>query len=185
VHPTIQGGRGDEAVLARVLLRRGASPAGLLAMQYGREPWDSVSNRFRVLAARRLFRKLALPVESERGAWFGDGSRVEMGNRSMIGEDCRINNVILGRDVLMEPEAIITRRQHSMGRGGRPIREQPMREFSPVRVGDNVRIGTRVIIMPGLRIGEGSVLAADVVVTTDVEPFAIVGGVPARKIGSR
>ena len=54
-----------------------------------------------------------------------------------------------------------------------------------VRVGDYSFIGPRVIILPGVKIGTGAVVAAGAVVTKDVEDYAIVGGVPAVKIGER
>jgi acetyltransferase-like isoleucine patch superfamily enzyme len=52
-------------------------------------------------------------------------------------------------------------------------------------IGNRVWIGYGAIILPGLTIGEGAVVGAGAVVTKDVEPFAIVGGNPARKIGER
>lgn len=55
----------------------------------------------------------------------------------------------------------------------------------PVEIGDYVFIGPRVTIMPGVKIGKGAVVAGGAVVTKDVEPFTIVGGVPAKPIGER
>lgn len=52
-------------------------------------------------------------------------------------------------------------------------------------VGNDVWIGTEAMIMPGVKIGDGAVIAARAVVTKDVEPYCIVGGNPARKIKSR
>lgn len=52
-------------------------------------------------------------------------------------------------------------------------------------IGNDVWIGENVIIMGGITIGDGAVIAAGAVVTHDVEPFTIVGGVPARKISER
>lgn len=55
----------------------------------------------------------------------------------------------------------------------------------PVRIDDWVFIGSRVTILPGVTIGEGAVVAAGAVVTTDVEPWTLVGGIPARFIKQR
>lgn len=54
-----------------------------------------------------------------------------------------------------------------------------------VTIGDFVFIGPRSIILPGVTIGNGAIIGAGAVVTKDVEPFSIVGGVPAKKIGER
>jgi maltose O-acetyltransferase len=57
--------------------------------------------------------------------------------------------------------------------------------LAPVTIGDYVFIGPRAIILAGVTIGEGAIVAAGAVVTKDVEPFTIVGGVPAKAIGER
>jgi acetyltransferase-like isoleucine patch superfamily enzyme len=54
-----------------------------------------------------------------------------------------------------------------------------------VEIGDYVFIGPRAIILPGVKIGRGAVIAAGAVVTKDVPDFTIVGGVPAKAIGER
>lgn len=56
---------------------------------------------------------------------------------------------------------------------------------APVSIGDRVFIGTRAIVLPGVTLGEGAAVAAGAIVTKDVEPYTIVGGVPAKPIGSR
>jgi len=55
----------------------------------------------------------------------------------------------------------------------------------PVTIGDRVWVGSNVIILTGVNIGEGAVCCAGCVVTKDVEPFAVVAGVPARKVNER
>lgn len=58
-------------------------------------------------------------------------------------------------------------------------------KFLPVEIGDYVFIGPGAIILQGVKIGEGAVVAAGAVVTKDVAPYAIVGGVPTKTIGER
>lgn len=60
-----------------------------------------------------------------------------------------------------------------------------LRDNTPVTIGNDVWIGANVIILPGVTIGDGAILAAGAVVTKDVEPYAIVGGVPAKLIRYR
>jgi maltose O-acetyltransferase len=57
--------------------------------------------------------------------------------------------------------------------------------LAPVKIGDYVFIGPRAIILAGVTIGDGAVVAAGAVVTKDVDPYTIVGGVPAKVIGER
>lgn len=52
-------------------------------------------------------------------------------------------------------------------------------------IGDGVWIGMRAVIMPGVKIGEGAVIAVNSVVTADVEPYTVVGGTPAKPIKKR
>lgn len=54
---------------------------------------------------------------------------------------------------------------------------------APLRLGDRVWIGTRAVVLKGVTIGDGAVVAAGAVVTSDVPAGAVVGGVPARVIG--
>ena len=57
--------------------------------------------------------------------------------------------------------------------------------FSPIIIEDHAWIATDAMILKGVRIGRGAVVAAAAVVTRDVRPFTVVGGNPAREIGTR
>lgn len=136
-------------------------------------------------AARPLLDRCGDDVNIEHGAEFGSGRGVELGNRSGIGVRCRVANAVIGDDVMMGPEVVLVGGNHEFSRTDVPMIDQGHRPSDPIRIGNDVWIGTRVVILPGIRIGDGAIVAAGAVVTKDVEPYAIVGGNPARAIGSR
>ena len=74
---------------------------------------------------------------------------------------------------------------HQFSRTDIPMRLQGHRQYQPVLIEDDVWIGARAIILPGLRIGKGAIVGAGSVVTKDVPPYAICVGNPARVIKSR
>ena len=74
---------------------------------------------------------------------------------------------------------------HAFDDTKRPMREQGWQVDQPIVIEDDVWIGARVIVLPGVRIGTGSIIGAGSVVTKDVPRFAIVGGVPARLLRMR
>lgn len=63
--------------------------------------------------------------------------------------------------------------------------DSKLRDNPPVEIGNDVWIGANVVILPGVKIGDGAIVAAGAIVTKDVEPYAIVGGVPAKLIRYR
>lgn len=65
------------------------------------------------------------------------------------------------------------------------VSENKFEEYKPVKIGNDVWIGARVIVLEGVNIGDGVIIAAGAVVTKDVPPYAIVGGVPAKIIRYR
>jgi maltose O-acetyltransferase len=90
---------------------------------------------------------------------------------------------VIGDDVMMGPEVLIYTSNHTM-EAGIPMRLQPLKS-APVHIGNDVWIGARCIILPGVTIGDGAVLAAGAVVTRAVPANAIVGGIPAKVIKYR
>jgi acetyltransferase-like isoleucine patch superfamily enzyme len=103
-----------------------------------------------------------------------------------VGEATVINamqSIVIGRGVLIAPGCHITDANHGI-EGTEPIIRQP-RTASPVVIGDHAWLAAGVKVLSGVHVGEGAVLAAGAVVETDVPAYAIVGGVPARVIGSR
>ena len=92
-------------------------------------------------------------------------SHVKIGNRVMIGSGV----------LIMDTDA------HPLAPEARQKNEPP--KTDPVIIEDDVFIGTRAIVLKGVRIGQGAVIAAGAVVTKDVAPATIVGGNPAKVIG--
>jgi len=85
----------------------------------------------------------------------------------------------IGENVSVSPEVMILTALHRMDDPEFRV------ETRPVVIEDHVWIGARATILSGVTLGRGCVVAAGAVVTRDVEPLAIVGGVPARPIGVR
>ncbi|WP_369334536.1 DapH/DapD/GlmU-related protein [Rhodanobacter sp. FDAARGOS 1247] len=110
---------------------------------------------------------------------------IKVGSRSELGRNAIIyGGVTIGDDVLMGPNVQIITRGHNTSDILRPINLQGS-SFKPVTIEDDVWIGCNVVILPGVTVGRGSVLAAGSVVTKDVPSMSIMGGVPARMIGKR
>jgi maltose O-acetyltransferase len=85
----------------------------------------------------------------------------------------------------MGPEVIVLTVSHKYDRLDIPMRQQGHNKPEPVIIGDDVWIGTRAIIMPGISVGKGAIIGASSVVTKDVPEYAIVCGNPAKVVKSR
>lgn len=140
--------------------------------------------KLRALCAAHMLAKCGERVNIERQARFGRG--VELGNDSGIGIRAVVaDGTKIGSDVMMGPDCLILNRNHCVEDVTRPMRLQGYTETKPVCIEDDVWIGSRVTILPGVTVHTGAVIAAGAVVTHDVPPFAVVGGVPAHVIRYR
>ena len=109
-------------------------------------------------------------------------SGISIGKDSIIGEWV----VLDGRDKLTIGNNVNIATGVMIYNGEHDINDENFKPtFAPVVVEDYVFIGPRSIILPGVTIKKGAVVAAGAVVTKDVEEFTIVGGIPAREIGDR
>ena len=109
--------------------------------------------------------------------------QIQIGNNSVVNAHClldgRVGTITIGNNVDIARETNIFTLEHD-----------PNSDFHDSRGGnvvieDYVWIASRVTILPGVTIGRGAVVASNAVVTKNVEPFAIVAGIPAKKIGVR
>jgi acetyltransferase-like isoleucine patch superfamily enzyme len=90
----------------------------------------------------------------------------------------------IGNHVMIAPHVQIIASDHVFDDLDRPMGEQGMRH-RPIVIEDDVWGGGRVVILAGVTVGRGSVLAAGAVVTADVAPYSVMGGVPARLLKQR
>lgn len=113
--------------------------------------------------------------------------KLAIADDSFIGRGSMINaagGVKIGANVLIGPSVKIWSADHRFSSRNSPIRSQG-HTFEPVVIEDDVWIGVDCVILKGVTVGRGAVVAAGSVVTKDVGEYQIVAGAPARSIGSR
>lgn len=115
-------------------------------------------------------------AEVRRPEWITVGNGSIVGNRSIL--DGRLG-ITIGKNVNISTGVWIWTVQHN-------YKDPKFGDIGgPVNIGDHSWISCRSIILPGVTIGEGAVVAAGSTVTRDVAPYTVVGGIPARKIADR
>jgi galactoside O-acetyltransferase len=165
----------------------------------------------RVWYYRRLFRTLGTQVSLDPGLRVRGAKNIEIGNRFFAGIRCALladgdgritigervalnanvelnasirGNLLIGNNVLIGPGVLVRTSDHSFERRDVPIWSQG-HKASDVVVEDDSWLGAGVIVLGGVRIGRGAIVAAGAVVTNDVASYAVVGGVPARLLKER
>ena len=116
-------------------------------------------------------------------------SKIVIGDKFTCNSNVMINSrgcgeIIIGNNVLIGPNVVLRSNNHIFKKLQIPIIEQGMTKGKIV-IEDDVWIGSNVVILPNIIIGKGAIVAAGAVVTSNVEPNSIVGGVPANRISSR
>jgi acetyltransferase-like isoleucine patch superfamily enzyme len=153
--------------------------------------------------------KLKLKYNSRLRSWTSEGSivigknvslgynselfvyqgKIQIGNNTSINDNCKIyENVNIGSSCLLASNIFISSGSHTIIKGvNLPIKSQDKSYPSDKRIiiDDDCWIGFGVVIMPGVYVGKGSVIGSNAVVTKDVFPYSIMGGVPAKEIGMR
>lgn len=137
---------------------------------------------------RRAFYRYVLGIQIGPGTsihwqarFFRPGS-IRIGRDSVIGN----NNLLDGRQGLTIGDRVVTSAEVMILTLQHDIDSPDFRTVGgPVVLEDYVFVGVRAVILPNVRIGRGAVIAAGAVVTADVPPFAVVGGVPARFLRER
>jgi acetyltransferase-like isoleucine patch superfamily enzyme len=105
---------------------------------------------------------------------------VTIGDYTRIGIHCTvIGPVCIGSHVNLAQGITVTALNHNFADTTQRIDEQGV-STRPVTIADDVWIGANAVILPGVNVGQHAVVAAGAVVTTDVPPYSVVGGVPAK-----
>ena len=140
--------------------------------------------KLRADLARVYCRHVGENVNIEPHAYFNHA--LSIGDNSGIGSYSELYGEIqIGNDVMMGTHCIIYSRNHDFSRTDIPMWKQGFSAVKPVIIGDDVWIGGRVTILPGVHVGNGVVIGAGAVVTKDVPDYAVVGGNPAKVLKSR
>lgn len=135
---------------------------------------------------RGIFKKCGEKVNIGPNAHFGKGFLIEIGDYSGIGKNCKVpDNIIIGNYVMMGPNVTIYDSKHNFSNIEIPMLQQGASREKPTLIEDDVWIGSHAIILPGRVIRKGTIIGAGSVVTKDFPPFSIIGGNPAKLIGSR
>lgn len=144
----------------------------------------NISRKLRAICGYLILEKCGTNINIEKGAKFSH--RIERGDNSGIGVNARINGkVIIGENVMMRPNCIIYTLNHKHDRTDIPMCKQGVEEEQVVRIGSDVWIGANTIILPGVEIGEGVIIAAGTIVNKSIPPYKIVASSKLNIIKNR
>ena len=141
---------------------------------------------------RKIFYKFTMPggVDFQflhPGLVINFPENVKLGNNLIFNRNVSItarSGVSLGNDVMIGPNVVINDSNHLFTNKDKPITQQG-HTAKAIVIEDDVWIAANSVILKGVHIGKGAVIAAGSVVTKDVPPYAVVAGVPARQIKNR
>ena len=117
---------------------------------------------------------------------YENGPSIIIGNNVFLGRNCEfniINNIDVGNNCLIASGCKFIDGNHGMIQG-ELMRNQPAVSI-PIILKEDVWLGANVVVLKGVTIGEGTIVAAGAVVTKDIPPYEIWGGIPAKKLRDR
>lgn len=155
-------------------------------LPYSVRPYSLGSRRIRYEICRHMFASCGCNVNVEHGALINSGRQIHIGDNSGIGFKAFISGpLVIGRNVIMGPSCTFLSMNRDVPRTDLPMIEQGWQPTRAPVIEDDVYIGANVTVLPGRRIGQGSIVAAGAIVASDVPPYAVVAGNPARVIKTR
>lgn len=133
---------------------------------------------------KAFYRFFGMNIQGNIHMWarFYNPANIIIGKDTIVGDHVFLDGrapLIIGEHVDIASEVMIYNSEHDISSDDFHATD------APVEIGDYVFIGPRAIILPGVKIGRGAIVAAGAVVTKDVPEFSLVGGVPAKIIGER
>ena len=141
------------------------------------------SRRVRMYCVKRYFGKVGNDVSVMRYVDFVGPNNIQLGDNVVINPYCYLDGrggkLIIGNNVDIARWTVIWTLEHD------PNDDMHTTKGGDTIIEDNCWIASRATIMPGVRLGMGTVVACGAVVTKDTPPMSIVGGVPAKIIGRR
>ena len=142
------------------------------------------ARKFRQFCAHLILDDCGKWVNIDKGVTFA--TDIKLGNGAGIGANCSIpTGVSIGENVMMGIDILMFTNEHRHDDITIPMGRQGRTEVEPIVIEDDVWIGSRSLIMKGVTIGHGAIIAAGSVVTKDVPPYEIWGGNPAHFLKSR
>lgn len=140
------------------------------------------SHALRKAGLRLCGAKIASRSLLYHGFWIVAPSKLVIGESAVVGDHAILDareGLTIGRNVNLSTNVAIWTGQHDYQASNFGYKG------GPVRIGDYAWLSFRTTILPGVIVGEGAIVAAGAVVTKDVAPYTVVGGVPAKVIGTR
>jgi len=144
----------------------------------------AIASKLRVFYLSKALKVLPFDINSkvEEKVYLSDCSNICIGQNCRVNENVFIQGAIIGDDVLIAPNCSILSVTHLHSKIDVPIVNQGDSHPNPPIIKNNVWLGRNVIVLPGVTIGEGAIIAAGAIVNKDVKPYSVYGGVPAKFI---
>ena len=120
-----------------------------------------------------------------RNVYIGNGNEIIIGDNCRINENVRLDNIEMGNHVMVARDSVLLGKSHNYKELEIPMENQGNAVTEKIFINDDVWLGLRSIIMPGIKIEKGTIIGAGAVVTKNTELNGIYGGVPAKLIRHR
>lgn len=153
--------------------------------------WTKGWCRIKMLILRSAFKKHGKHFIFDPNGFY-NFENIEVGDDVSIGDGalflCSDSKIIIGNKVMFGPKVSVIGGDHNTTEIGKfmyDIHEKKPGDDLDVVFEDDIWVGTGAIILKGVRIGRGSIIAAGALVNKEVHPYTIVGGIPAKKISNR